>query len=210
MKKKKKTTVTVSDLDVSEKDRIFQYLIAKDVSNISNKQYIYQKKALLGIQRMPGVKKITKFQHLLNQFFEIKKNDFGYYCIPLQKIKFVCESFLLRNPEFLNSALRIKLNTDSTTITSSHIQLLNISFNLIDDVQRASSCDGTYMLGSFEIVKEDYDQVKDSLKELLILLEKIQFVEIANTKYQIVFILGCDYKMSRILYGQKASNSLDG
>ena len=66
------------------------------------------------------------------------------------------------------------------------------------------------MLGSFEVVKEDYGQVKESLRELLILLEKIKFIEIADITYKIDFYLCCDYKMNRILYGQKASNSLDG
>ena len=66
------------------------------------------------------------------------------------------------------------------------------------------------MLGSFEVTKEDYDQVKESIKELLNLLEKIESIEIAEVAYKIEFYLSCDYKMMRILYGQKASNSLDG
>ena len=51
-------------------------------------------------------------------------------------------------------------------------------------------------MGTSEIEKEDYEQVK--------------FIEIGDNNYKIDFILGCDYKMLRILYGQKASNSLDG
>jgi hypothetical protein len=88
--------------------------------------------------------------------------------------------------------------------------LLNISFNLIDDKENAMSINGTYLLGSFEIVKEEYDQVKSALKELLKELEKIKFIEIADNNFKIDFYLGCDYKMNRILYGQKASNSIDG
>ena len=66
------------------------------------------------------------------------------------------------------------------------------------------------MLGSFEIQKEDYIEVKQSLNEILILLENLKSIEISDINYKICFYLGCDYKMSRILYGQKASNSLDG
>jgi hypothetical protein len=117
---------------------------------------------------------------------------------------------LLKNPDFSRSKFKIKLNFDSTTITSSHILILNCSFNLIDDKELAMNINGTYMLGSYEIVKEEYTQVKDSIKELLIELEKVRFIEITDTNYEISFYLGCDYKMYRILYGQKASNSLDG
>lgn len=209
-KNSKKPLITVSSVDFSKVKRIYQFLIAKDVGNLSNKQYIFQKKALVDIQRMPGLKKITKLQYELNQFFEIKSNSFGYYCLPEQKIKFVCESFLLRNPGFSNFNFKIKINADSTTITSSHIQLLNLSFNLIDDIEKASSVEGTYMLGSFEIVKEDYNEVKQSFEEILILLENIKFIEISDIHYKINFYLGCDYKMCRILFGQKASNSLNG
>ena len=88
--------------------------------------------------------------------------------------------------------------------------MLNISFNLIDDVKTAMNVNGTYLLGSFEIVKEDYENVKEALKELLFLLENIKAIEIAENNYKIDFYLGCDYKMIRILYGQKASNALDG
>jgi hypothetical protein len=202
--------ITVSPLDISEKQRKFKFLKAKDISNLSNKNYIFQKKALLGIQRMPGITGIKKLQNELNRFFTVSKNDYGYFCQPAQKIKFVCESFLLRYPEFKNQSFKIKLSIDSTLISSSQVQLLNVSFNHMDDTEIGSSIEGTYLLGSFEIAKEDYDEVKKSLKELLILLEDVKYIQIADKNYQIIFYLGCDYKMSRIIYGQKASNSLDG
>jgi hypothetical protein len=130
--------------------------------------------------------------------------------LPEPKIRFVCEQFLLKNTDFTKQNFKIKISVDSTTITSSNILLLNISFNLIDDEDNAMSVNGTYLLGCFEIQKEEYDQVKQALKEVLKELENIKFIEIADNQYGIDFYLGCDYKMNRILYGQKASNSLDG
>lgn len=202
--------ITVLPFEISENKRISQWLIAKDQAQLSDKQYLNLRNTLLGFQYIPGLDSVRKLQYKLNEFFEIKNNDYGFYCIPEPKIKFVCENLLLKNPEFSNNGFKIKLNVDSTSITSSNIILLNISFNLIDDVKTAMNVNGTYLLGSFEIVKEDYENVKEALKELLFLLENIKAIEIAENNYKIDFYLGCDYKMIRILYGQKASNALDG
>jgi hypothetical protein len=202
--------VTVLPYEIHEKNSIFKSLIAKDMANLSDKQYVSQRKILKGYQQMPCIDSIIKFKNKLNDFFEIRKNNFGYFCNPKQKIKFVCEQFMLKYPDFSREGFKIKLSLDSTTITSSNILLLNFSFNLIDDIDKAMNVNGTYILGSFEIIKEDYDQVKESTKDLTDLLEKIKHIEIADNYYDIIFYLGCDYKMNRILFGQKASNSLDG
>ena len=206
------TKITVLNDDFTESKRIFQYLKAKDLAHMSEKHYLLQRKALLEIHPMPSIEKINKFQIELNKFFEIKKNenDLGFYCLPDQKIKYVCENFLLKNQKFSNETFRVKLNIDSTSITSSNLLLLNISFNLIDDVKHTMNINGTYILGSFEINKENYEQVKDSLNEILFHLENLNFIEIADVNYKIKFYLGCDYKMNRILFGQRSSNSLDG
>jgi hypothetical protein len=206
------TKITVLNDDFSESKRIFQYLKAKDLAHMSVNHYLLQRKALLGIHPMPSIEKIYKFQKELNKFFKIKKNenDLGFYCHPLQKIKYVCENFLLKNLKFSNERFRVKLNIDSTSITSSNLLLLNVSFNLIDDIKNTMNIHGTYILGSFEINKENYEQVKDSLNEILFHLENINFIEIADVNYKIEFYLGCDYKMNRILFGQRSSNSFDG
>jgi len=202
--------ITIFKCNLSDKTKTFKFLKAKDLAQMSHRSYSVQRQTLMDFQHIPEIKKVSKLQHKLNRFFKIQKNDYGYFSLPEQKIKYVCESFLLNNPGFSNTSFKIKLSTDSTSITSSQINLLNFSFNLIDDYEKTMSIDGTYMLGSFEVVKENYEQVKECLRELLILLEKIKYIEIADKTYKIDFYLCCDYKMNRILYGQKASNSLDG
>jgi hypothetical protein len=56
--------------------------------------------ALLDIQIMPEIKRILKIQYKLDKFFEITFNAFGFFCLPEQKIKYVCEKFLLSQPRF--------------------------------------------------------------------------------------------------------------
>jgi len=207
-----KTKITVMNDYFSQQKEIFQYLKAKDSSLLSVKHYILLRKSLQGIHRIPSPEKITNLQHKLDKFFELKKDQRGngYYCLPEQKIKFVCESFLLKNKNFASTNFRIKINIDSTSITSTNLIILNVSFNLIDDVELCMNINGTYLLGSFEIVKEDYEEVKQSLNEFLILLRKINFIKISEINYKIDFFLGCDYKAIRIIYGQRASNALNG
>ena len=67
---------------------------------MSENQYLNLRNTLLGFQQMPGINSIRILQNKLNNFFEIQNNDYGYFCIPEQKIKFVCENLLLKNPEF--------------------------------------------------------------------------------------------------------------
>jgi hypothetical protein len=188
----------------------FDYMKAKDLTNMSNHHYCQQRSQLLNVQKMPGIKKILKLQYELNDFFEINNNNFGFFCSPEQKIKFVCEKFLDKKKSFSCTSFKIKLSIDSTSISKKNVILLNVSFNLMDDHESSSNVNGTFILGSFEIEKEDYDNVKKSLSELLLLLEPLSQINIKGRFYQIIFFLGCDYKMIRILYGQQASNAIKG
>ena len=150
-----KTKITVLSSEIPEERIIFSHLKAKDIAQISNRNYRLQRKALLGIQMMPGIKKILKIQYKLDEFFEVKFNAFGYFCSPEQKFKYVCEKFLMSQPSFSRLNFKIKFNIDSTSISKKNVTLLNVSFNLMDDIDNSSNVNGTYILGSFEIQKED-------------------------------------------------------
>ena len=49
--------------------------------------------------------------------------------------------------------------------------------------------------------------MKKSLKDLLDLLKLIKEIQLDEKKFQIKYFLSCDYKMLRLLYGQKAPNA---
>ena len=61
----------------------------------------------------------------------------------------------MSQPSFSRLNFKIKLNIDSTSISKKNVTLLNVSFNLMDDIDNSSNVNGTYILGSFEIQKED-------------------------------------------------------
>ena len=66
-----------------------------------------------------------------------------------------------------------------------------------------------FFLGMFEIRNEEYDEVAMSLKESLSILESLENIKINEKTYNIEFYIGADYKMLRLLYGQKASNAAE-
>ena len=61
--------------------------------------------------------------------------------------------------------------------------------------------------GQFQIEDEDYYNVKDALVDILLMIENIKSVEIDGINYNLDFYFGADYKMLRLIYGQKASNA---
>ena len=86
-------------------------------------------------------------QHALNNFFKIKKNNDGFYVNPFEKLVFVCSNFLKRHPDFQKNTFTVKLSADATRISSNKKQVLNFTFNLMDDGNNASSVLSTFLLG---------------------------------------------------------------
>ena len=62
----------------------------------------------------------------------------------------------------------------------------------------------------YEIYGENDNELRGSLKELTVQLGKIKSIQLNEKDYEIEFFLASDYKMLRLLYGQKASNALEG
>ena len=98
---------------------------------------------------LPRMLSINTLKYQLEHYFKIQENGnrMGFYTEPEHKIEFVCKKFLERNPKFKKSKFRIKLAADSTSISSTHINLLNLAFSLLDDIETATNVNGCYILG---------------------------------------------------------------
>ena len=129
--------------------RIFKCLMAKDVTNLSCRKYTLLKKTLkdINVNGIPNIRLITNLQYKINNFFPIQNNENGFFVEPVQKIKYVCEKFLLKNPHFSKSYFKLKLSADSTALSKKHLNLLNLTFNLLDDKDLAMNSVGCYILG---------------------------------------------------------------
>jgi hypothetical protein len=132
----------------NKKKMSFKGLMAKDKASLSNRRYIVFKNTL-EISAIPSLYSVIKMKKKLDDFFKLKNNDYGYYCVVTQKIKLVCQQFLLENVEVINDTFIIKLSCDGTTITKSHLQILNFAFTVINDVKKAKTASGNYILGKF-------------------------------------------------------------
>ena len=142
---------TVVENEMPKEFIIFKCFTAKDLTNLSSRKYSLMKSTLKEIitLRMPGIKAVTKLQFKLNNFFEIQSNDNGFFVDPQNKIKYVCQKFLKRNPDFSGTKFRIKLSADSTSISRTHINVLNFTFNLLDDEVNSTSVFGEMILGNY-------------------------------------------------------------
>ena len=64
-----------------------------------------------------------------------------------------------------------------------------------------------FYLGIFSIEKEDYENIKTCLKELILKLEQIKHLAIKNVTYNVTFHLGGDLKWLATVLGIGAANS---
>jgi hypothetical protein len=144
--------ISVSENNFTDEYKAYIWMMAKDITNMSRKKYIILKKLLKknDFDSIPGVQKVFKIQHKLNDLYQIRNNDFGYFLQPSEKIKFVCTKFLMRNEKFKHSiskTFRIKLSADTVILSKKNRRLLNFTFSLLDDEKTAMSVNGTFVLG---------------------------------------------------------------
>lgn len=193
--------------ELKNQDFLFKTIMAKDCSNLSERNYkIFR--STLGLSQLPTLKRLTKLKKNLNSIFKLSTNAYGAFVNPEEKIKFVIKQFLIREKEPVqDDTFIIKFSGDSTNITKANLKILNFAFTLINEKQTAKTSKGNYMLGVFKIEQESYDELKGALKELLELIEKIECVEIDGKSYKIKKCIGGDLKFLASLYGLNSANS---
>jgi hypothetical protein len=147
------TKVMILPFNVSDDTKVFRWMVAKDVANMSFRKYRLIRKSLKTIyfEKIPGWKKVFNKQHEINDFFRLEEpNRKGFFYEPYKKIQFVCEKFLQSDQEFRDSGERtfkIKLSADSMNLSKKHLILLNFTFSLLNDKRNAMSVFGTFILG---------------------------------------------------------------
>ena len=107
---------------INEKDIVFKCLMAKDITNLSNRKYKIIRSHFNFIY-MPGLNRVLDLQKKLNLFFKTKRNKYGSYCDAFQKINFVCRKHLEQALIVEDDVIIIKLSSDGTQITKSYVHL---------------------------------------------------------------------------------------
>ena len=99
---------------------------------------------------IPGINKITLLQKMINSFFIIKRNDYGFYCDAAQKIRFVCKKHLDNNLIVDENEFIIKLSCDGTQLNKKGLNLLNFTFTVINCAKQCKTVRGNFILGNYK------------------------------------------------------------
>lgn len=151
------TKLTIAPFNISEEERVYKWMTVKDLINISDKKYIMMRKFLTSnyIDRPPCLDRIKVQMYNLNNSFSLYQNDYGFFVDPTQKIKYVCEKFTDRNPDFITTGekkFKIKLCADGVQISKKNIIILNLAFSLLNDYKHCRSAFHTYILGNYYFI----------------------------------------------------------
>ena len=140
---------------IAVRKKIIKCLIFKEKGGLSDKKYIMAK-ANLDFVKMPGKNKLLSFQEKINELIELRaKNAYGVYVNASQKITTACKLFLRQerktDPNFNVNNFTIKISCDGTIVTRANVNILNLSFTIINDKKRCKTAFGNFILGMFKI-----------------------------------------------------------
>ena len=120
---------------------------------------------------------------------------------PEEKIKFVLKNLIATKKLLKSDSYTIKLTGDGCSLTRAHRNLLYFAFSIIED-ENCKTATNHFMLGIFQIKKENYETLSEALKDLI---SKCSSIE--DQFYEIKFKLGADLKFLAIVYGINAAIS---
>ena len=138
--------------------------------------------------------------------FPTIKTENGIYNKPQSKIEAMAKLHLQHLNLNSGKKIQIKLSADGAQV-GRRAKFLNFTFSFLQQYCNSSFVDGNYTLGIFDNVKEDYDSLKSSFKELFIELSQIKNISINNTSYDVEFFFAGDEKMLSLLLGVNAANA---
>ena len=185
---------------IMTKMRVFK---SKEQSIISDKSF--QSLINAGVEKCPSLRLCKYWKKILNAEFKIKSNTMGSYVSPEEKIgyylKYFIDDMIIRD-----SQINIRLAGDGTEV-GSNLSVLNFTFGFLDKMKSTSKLNpntvtGNFSLGTFLIKKEDYDELKIALQEIIEEMKLLKTIEINGKKYAIEFWLGGDLKFLALVLGK--------
>ena len=170
---------------------VLNALKIKDQYYISDKAYQALKN--LGL-KLPSLHQIKKLRKRLNTVFDITTIPNGAYVNIDNKIREIIP-FLIRNypNQFENGEIIIKFSGDGTNICR-NIKMLNFTFTIINEGQKAKTASGNYTLGVFDIDIENYEELLNILNDLAQQIDNlINTIDVDGTIYTIKKKFGGDW-----------------
>ena len=100
--------------------------------------------------------------------------------------------------------LKIKLSGDGTRV-GKRLQLLNVTYSIINEGKKASTEKGNYMLAIVK-AKDDYEGIRDSLNDLREEMASLAFITCQDVSFKIEYFLGGDWKFLATVCGIGPAN----
>jgi len=144
-----KLTKEESIEELSHQNKVLKTLGIIDATYISDRKYKTLRKELGLHDSLPALYQLKLMQSTFKDFFELEKNNFGYFLkYPLKKVEFVLKKILDEKPHLKETdKIILKLSGDGKSITRTNIEINNITFTVINDRDRCKTSVGNYLLG---------------------------------------------------------------
>jgi len=101
--------------------------------------------------------------------------------------------------------LKIKLSGDGTRV-GTRLQLLNVTYSIINKGKKASTAKGNYMLAIVK-AQDDYEGIRDSLNDLREEMASLAFITCQDVSFKIEYFLGGDWKFLATVCGIGPANN---
>ena len=179
-----------------------QTLYIKEKFNISNQTY----HALTQVHKdLPRTTNIIKTAKKMNEGYTICSTP-GTFKGVQQSLKNHLKTIIQKRnyvPE--SSTIRVKLTGDGTVVSRS-VHLVVIAFAIVDAHNNPNSPRGNHTIALINTT-ESYDNLSESLKDLIAEISEIKSITCTNGQWDIEFFLGADLKFLAICMGIEAANS---
>ncbi len=177
--------------NMNKLDDVHFLLYVKDKFNISNKAW-YELSSR--VQNLPTVYGLRKRMQELNAQWHIAPTP-G----PTEGVQVKLEESLLEHvPRLIssgrmkeNDVLQLKISGDGTRV-GKRLQLLNVTFTIINEGHTAATEKGNYVLAIIK-AKDDYQTINESLSDLRKEMLNLKSIQVGEKTFAIQYFLGRDW-----------------
>ena len=201
------TSGTFSKIDkpTATTSSVHSALYVKDEFSVSNESY----HELSMISNLPNSSQVKRLTRTLNSQSEIVRAPNGVIGVQqslrarlfLRIIKFIENSKEAEIPTNIN----VKLTGDGTEIARG-LSVVNISFTLLEEGQRALSVLGNHSIAILK-VSEQYDELVKGLENICEEARDLEVLKVGDTVFTITFYLGGDLKFLAVVCDLESATS---
>ena len=193
---------TTSECEINN---LNMWLYIKDKFNISNEAW---HEIAMKSDEPPCLNKIIKNMKKLNQNWKVKPTpgevdgvQISFKESIVKQIRRLKSNGVIQDGE----TIKVKVSGDGTNI-GKRINVVNITFTILNEKQLAMSEKGNYILA---IIKEaeSYDTLSTSISDLVAEMQPLKEISVDDVKYNLEYFLGGDWKFLACVCGIGAANA---